>query len=160
MLGSTIQQNVVTNHVDMIPSPIDLKGPVPTVMTDDMSESAGGDSDYINSFPQSFSGNRSVNSLAQYRSFYETRSYGSSSMGGLGDHNMKHNPIRSFSEAGGSVTTTTTTSSVLSAIGPLVSNLLYRPRRPSEPFTPEYLRRAPEFVEETPQHQDFQSELL
>ena len=139
---------------------IDLKGPVPTGMTDDMSESAGGDSDYLHSFPQSFSGNRSVNSLAQYRSFYETRSYGSSSVGGgFGDHH-KHNKIRSFSEAGGSSTTTTTTSSVLSAIGPLVSNLLYRPRRPSEPFTPEYLRRAPEFVEETPQHQDFQSELL
>ena len=135
----------------------DLKGPVPTVMTDDMSESAGGDSDYLNSFPQSFSGNRSVNSLAQYRSFYETRSYSSSS---VGDCNNKHKKIRSFSEAGGSATTTTTSSSVLSAIGPLVSNLLYRPRRPSEPFTPEYLRRAPEFVEETPQHQDFQSELL
>lgn len=132
------------------------------MMTDDMSESAGGDSDYLSSFPQSFSGNRSVNSLAQYRSFYETRSYASSSVGGgFGDNNNKHNKVRSFSEAGGSATTTTTSSSVLSAIGPLVSNLLYRPRRrPSEPFTPEYLRRAPEFVEETPQHQDFQSELL
>jgi hypothetical protein len=56
---------------------------------------------------------------------------------------------RSFSEAGSSV-------SVLSAVAPLVSNLLRR----KEPFTPDYLHREPEAVEDTPQHQDFKSELL
>jgi hypothetical protein len=68
--------------------------------------------------------------------------------------------IRSFSEAGSATTTTATNSSVLSAIGPLVSSLLSRQQQRATPFTPEYLRRAPEFVEDTPQHQDFQSELL
>jgi len=67
--------------------------------------------------------------------------------------------FRSFSEAGSSTT------SVLSAVAPLMSNLLYRgdcgPGGSSrEPFTPEYLRREPESVEDTPQHQDFESELL
>ncbi|GAX25314.1 hypothetical protein FisN_5Lh405 [Fistulifera solaris] len=56
---------------------------------------------------------------------------------------------RSFSEAGSSV-------SVLSAVAPLVSNLLRR----KEPFTPDYLHREPEAVEDTPQHHDFKSELL
>jgi hypothetical protein len=60
--------------------------------------------------------------------------------------------FRSFSEAGSSA------SSVFSAVAPLVANLLHR--RSSDPFTPEYLRRAPESVEDTPQHQDFKSELL
>jgi PH domain len=129
----------------------DRDGPTRT-MTDDLSESMDDGSDHLNSFPQSFSGNRSVTSLAQYRSFYETRSLGSSSVGG-------NDKIRSFSEAG-SATTTATNSSVLSAIGPLMSSLLRRPQSTAASFTPEYLRRAPEFVENTPQHQDFQSELL
>jgi hypothetical protein len=43
-------------------------------------------------------------------------------------------------------------------VAPLVAHLLSRPRE--TPFTPDYLRRAPQNVEETPQHQDFASELL
>jgi PH domain len=58
--------------------------------------------------------------------------------------------FRSFSEAGSST-------SVLSAVAPLVSHLLSGRKGP---FTPEYLRRAPASVEDTPQHQDFKSELL
>ena len=58
--------------------------------------------------------------------------------------------FRSFSEAGSSV-------SVLSAVAPLVANLLAR--RDSEQFSPQYLRRS-ESVENTPQHQDFKAELL
>jgi hypothetical protein len=113
---------------------------------DDISESAT-ESDYQSYFPQSFSGARSVASLSgrNYQSFGgETQSISSSTGGGN---------FRSFSEAGSSAT------SVLSAVAPLVSNLLNMKRR-REPFTPEYLRRAPESVEGTPQHQDFQSELL
>lgn len=71
-------------------------------------------------------------------SFSASRSISSGGFGG-----------RSFSEAGSSV-------SVLSAVAPLVSNLLRR----REPFTPDYLHREPEAVEDTPQHHDFQSELL
>jgi hypothetical protein len=97
-------------------------------------------SDHRNFMPQSFSGSRSVSSgNGRYQSFSEARSVSSA----------KSN-YRSFSEAGSST-------SVLSAVAPLVSNLLTSRR---EPFTPEYLRRAAESVEETPQHQDFKSELL
>lgn len=60
---------------------------------------------------------------------------------------------RSFSEAGSSA-------SVLSAVAPLVSNLLSRSQKNKEPFSPDFLRRAPESVENTPQHVDFCSELL
>jgi PH domain len=129
----------------------DRDGPTRT-MTDDLSESVDDGSDHLNSFPQSFSGSRSVTSLAQYRSFYETRSLGSSSVG-------RNDKVPSFSEVG-SATTTATSSSVLSAIVPLMTSLLQRPQSKTASFTPEYLRRAPEFVENTPQHQDFQSELL
>lgn len=58
--------------------------------------------------------------------------------------------FRSFSEAGSSV-------SVLSAVGPLVSNLLAQRR---EPFTPEYLRRPSVSIEESPHHLDFKADLL
>lgn len=75
------------------------------------------------------------------RSFSGTRSVASRGSG----------KYRSFSEAGSS------TSSMLSSVAPLVSSLLKGKR---EPFTPEYLRRAPASVEDTPEHQDFQSELL
>jgi hypothetical protein len=61
--------------------------------------------------------------------------------------------FRSFSEAGSSV-------SVLSAVAPLLTNLLHGRSSSSDPFTPEYLRRAPESVEDTPQHKDFKAELL
>lgn len=71
-------------------------------------------------------------------SFSASRSVSSGGFGG-----------RSFSETGSSV-------SVLSAVAPLVSNLL----RKREPFTPDYLHREPEAVEDTPQHHDFKSELL
>jgi len=100
---------------------------------DDLSASAGSSSEYYRDLilPQSFSGARSVSSYSN-----ANRSTGN---------------FRSFSEAGSSV-------SVLSAVGPLMANLLHG--RSSEPFTPEYLRRAPESVEGTPQHQDFKSELL
>ena len=74
------------------------------------------------------------------QSFSATRSVASSGNGNR----------YSFSEAGSSA-------SVLSAVAPLVTNLL---KRRNEPFTPEYLRRDPESVENTPQHQDFKSELL
>lgn len=90
------------------------------------------------SFPESFSGPRSVSSVNNNR--YEAN-------------------FRSFSEAGSS-----TASGVLSAVvAPLVSNLLLNYRRKGtsgKPYTPEYLKRAHEAVEETPQHQDFASELL
>jgi hypothetical protein len=69
-----------------------------------------------------------------------------------GGRSVSSGNFRSFSEAGSSV-------SVLSAVGPLVSNLLQHGRL-REPFTPEYLRRAPEYVEATPQHQDFKAGLL
>lgn len=61
---------------------------------------------------------------------------------------VSHN-FRSFSDAGSS-------SSVLSAVGPLVSNLLKK----KKPFTPSYLKRPSVPVEESPQHYDFQSDLL
>jgi hypothetical protein len=70
-----------------------------------------------------------------------------------GGRSVSSGNFRSFSEAGSSV-------SVLSAVGPLVSNLLQHGGRLREPFTPEYLRRAPEYVEATPQHQDFKAGLL
>ena len=73
---------------------------------------------------------------ARPQSFSATRSIGSGSQ-------------RSFSEAGSST-------SVLSAVAPLVANLMKR----SEVFTPDYMRREPSAVEKTQQHQDFQSELL
>ncbi|KAL7574609.1 hypothetical protein ACA910_002962 [Epithemia clementina (nom. ined.)] len=64
---------------------------------------------------------------------------------------------RSFSEAGSSVAA----SSVLSAVGPLVSNLLsHKYANNNEPFTPEYMRRPNKSVEDTPQHQDFEAGLL
>jgi hypothetical protein len=47
---------------------------------------------------------------------------------------------------------------MISSVAPLVSSLLYRNNK--DPFTPDYLLRKPEPVENTPQHQDFQSELL
>lgn len=84
----------------------------------------------------SVSGSDSRPSLPQ--SFSGARSFGS-------------NNVYSFSEAGSST-------SVLSAVAPLVSNLLAR--KSSEPFTPDYLRRAPTKVEDTPQHEDFTSGLL
>lgn len=59
---------------------------------------------------------------------------------------------RSFSDVG------STTSGMSAVVAPLVAHLLSRPRE--TPFTPDYLRRAPQNVEETPQHQDFASELL
>ena len=63
---------------------------------------------------------------------------------------------RSFSEAGSS-----TASSVLSAVGPLVSNLLsHKYNAVNTPFTPEYMRRPNRSVEDTPQHQDFEAGLL
>ena len=67
-----------------------------------------------------------------------------------------HNPakFRSFSDAG------STTSSVLSAVGPLMANLLSKTGTSSAPFTPEYMRRPQVSVEDTPQHQDFQAGLL
>ena len=74
------------------------------------------------------------------QSFSATRSVSSSGNGNA----------YSFSDTGSS-------SSVLSAVAPLVTNLL---RSRKEPFTPDYLRREPESVENTPQHQDFKSELL
>lgn len=111
---------------------------------DDLSHSAAG-SDYQRSLPQSFSGARSVSSAtsAFYRSFGEAPSVSSG------------RTFRSFSEAGSAA-------SVLSAVAPLVTNLLQRHRQSSSagPFTPEYLRRPPESVEGTPQHQDFTSQLL
>jgi len=89
-------------------------------------------SDYFRSMPESFSGPKSVaSSSATATTFYNHRS---------------------FSEAGSS-------SSVLSAVAPLVSNLLSR-NTSRGPFTPEYLQRTGEPVEDTPQHQDFKSELL
>ena len=67
-------------------------------------------------------------------------------------HYMQH---RSFSEAD---------SSVLSAVGPLIANLLSH-KHPSNsnngaPFTPDYMRRPNKSVEDTPQHQDFEAGLL
>jgi hypothetical protein len=96
---------------------------------EDLSVSAASSDNYREyALPQSFSGAKSFSSLKSNGNF------------------------RSFSEAGSSA------SSILSAVAPLMTNLLHR--RPSDPFTPEYLRRAPESVEDTPQHQDFKSELL
>jgi hypothetical protein len=68
-----------------------------------------------------------------------------------GSSTASFSKFRSFSEAGSSV-------SVLSAVGPLVSNLLGKRR--DEPYTPEYLRRPPVSIEESPQHLDFKAELL
>ena len=59
--------------------------------------------------------------------------------------------FRSFSEAG--------SSSVMSATT-LVANLMKGVSDRKEKFTPEYLHREPEKLENTPQHQDFQSNLL
>jgi hypothetical protein len=86
------------------------------------------------------------------QSFSASRSVGASVVGG-GAGSTSSNNVYSFSETG-----SLSSASVLAAVGPLVSNLLRRGR--NEPFTPEYLRRRPESVENTPQHQDFQSELL
>ncbi len=61
--------------------------------------------------------------------------------------------FRSFSEAG---------SSISSTFAPLVANLVKQAsdrRREESNFTPQYLRRG-ESLENTPQHQDFQSNLL
>ena len=60
--------------------------------------------------------------------------------------------FRSFSEGLSSL-------SILSAVASLVTNLLLKGGR-REPFTPEYLQREPLAAEDTPQHQDFKSELL
>ena len=90
------------------------------------------------------------------QSFSEANSRSSSSY-----YNYNHHQGRSsFSDV-----QSTASSSVLSAVGPLVSNLLsrsssYSKSRARQPFTPEYLKRTPASVEETPQHKDFQSELL
>lgn len=61
--------------------------------------------------------------------------------------------FRSFSDAG---------SSISSTFAPLVANLVKQAsdrRREEAKFTPQYLRRS-ESLENTPQHQDFQSNLL
>jgi hypothetical protein len=89
------------------------------------------------------SGNYNYREYALPQSFSGAKSFSSLKSNGN---------FRSFSEAGSSA------SSVFSAVAPLVANLLHR--RSSDPFTPEYLRRAPESVEDTPQHQDFKAELL
>lgn len=60
-----------------------------------------------------------------------------------------HN-FRSFSEAGSST-------GVLSAVGPLVTNIL---KKNKKPFSPDYLRKPTMTIEQSPQHYDFQSELL
>lgn len=60
--------------------------------------------------------------------------------------------FRTFSDTGSS------TSSVLSAVGPLMAQLL--PPRQTEPFTPDYMIAKRRSVEETPEHQDFASSLL
>jgi hypothetical protein len=64
------------------------------------------------------------------------------------------NNFRSFSEAG--------TSSVISTtFAPLMANLMKNvSARRGEEFTPDYLRRDQGSLEQTPQHQDFQSNLL
>ena len=70
-----------------------------------------------------------------------------------------HN-FRSFSDAGSSV--------VSSSLAPLMTNLLKgasssfseHRSRSNKRFEPEYLRREPERLDLTPQHQDFQSNLL
>jgi len=67
-----------------------------------------------------------------------------------GTRSVASGNYRSFSEAGSSA-------SVLSAVAPLVSNLL---SSRNQPFTPDYLQREPKSVENTHQHQDFKSELL
>jgi len=141
---TTEQRRILTKAVqDMQPSPSLAPSAVPTASygsgsarsnreDDDASAATSGSgNNYFrsSSMPQSFSGARSVASSSA-TSFYQRAS---------------------FSEA-------TSSSSVLSAVAPLVSNILSARNR--EPFTPEYLKRAPESVEETPQHQDFKSELL
>jgi hypothetical protein len=94
------------------------------------SSSSAGDQ-FRSPYPQSFSGARSTASSSGARERRYT--------------------FRSFSEAGSST-------SMISSVAPLVSSLLYRNNK--DPFTPDYLLRKPEPVENTPQHQDFQSELL
>lgn len=102
---------------------------------DDFSVSMSGSEYYHRVAPQSFSGSRSnCSAPSYYRSLSGPRSTGSG-----GNYH---------SEAG---------SSVLSAVAPIVSNLLGGRKGP---FTPEYMSRDRVTVEETPQHQDFQSELL
>jgi hypothetical protein len=61
-----------------------------------------------------------------------------------------NNKFRSFSDAG------STTSTVLSAVGPVMANLLSN-KNSNAPFTPEYMRRPQVSVEDTPQHQDFKA---
>lgn len=58
----------------------------------------------------------------------------------------------SFSDVGSST-------SVFSAVVPLVNRLLQK-RGAAETFTPDYLRRAPTAVEDTPHYHEFRSELL
>ena len=83
-----------------------------------------------------FSGNSVSTHQSNFRSFSEAGSN-----------------FRSFSEAG--------SSSVISAtLAPLVSNLMKGVSDRKEKFQPDYLHREPEKLEDTPQHKDFQSNLL
>jgi hypothetical protein len=59
--------------------------------------------------------------------------------------------FRSFSEAGSSIST---------SFAPLMANLMKGVSDRKEEFTPQYLQRAPESLDNSPQHQDFQSNLL
>jgi hypothetical protein len=65
----------------------------------------------------------------------------------------RRSDLRSFSEAGAS-------SVLSSAFAPLVANLLKGVSERKEKFTPDYLHERRETLENTPQHQDFQSNLL
>jgi hypothetical protein len=90
----------------------------------------------------------SSNSLSTHQSQYRRPSASNS----VSTH--QSNNFRSFSEAG--------TSSVISTtFAPLMANLMKNvSARRGEEFTPDYLRRDQESLEHTPQHQDFQSNLL
>jgi uncharacterized coiled-coil DUF342 family protein len=90
----------------------------------------------------------SSNSLSTHQSQYRRPSASTSVS------TNQSNNFRSFSEAG--------TSSVISAtFAPLMANLMKNvSARRGEEFTPDYLRRDQESLEHTPQHQDFQSNLL
>ena len=90
----------------------------------------------------------SSNSLSTHQSQYRRPSASNS----VSTHQSKN--FRSFSEPG--------TSSVISTtFAPLMANLMKNVKaRRGEEFTPDYLRRDQESSEHTPQHQDFQSNLL
>jgi hypothetical protein len=106
----------------------------------DLSASVAGSSTcWQNTFSASSHSRSSHHTLSNFRSLSETGGAASS--------------FRSFSEAGSSSVLSTT-------FAPLMANLMKGISERKEKFTPDYLHREPESLENTPQHQDFQSNLL